>query len=486
MLITGKNIAIRYPRKDDELKFIQAVKNCTDYHYPWTSPPNNKEQYVNYLKQCANENQASFFVITKDTNELAGVFNLSNIVRGCFQSAYLGYYSLLAKSKKGYMTEALELIVNYAFFNLHLHRIEANIQPDNEASIKLVKRIGFVEEGLAKNYLKINGYWQDHIHFALTLERAQEFWLKQANNKPNPWDPDFEFTADRLESFLKENLTSFKNIKTPKLLDHGWDNDVYLVNDYIFRCPRRKIAASLIERENIALDLLKDKLNIEIPHVQFKFIGPPQYCYPFHGYRILQGTPLYKANLSDQDRVDNISHFAFFLKKLHQIPLHEVLEAGLGPQVFSRTNKRNIINQIKSRLEKPAFKHIIDGYKVQIRALCDEALTINLDENYHVLVHGDLYSKHLLFNDKKLCGVIDWGDVGINHAVIDLAALYSLFPRKCHEEFFNIYGSISDEIKVFAKFLAVHSSLGCLDFAESNKDKELTVEAKKALSYVFN
>lgn len=485
MLITGKKVYIRSPQKEDESIFTEAVKTCSEYHYPWTSPPSNKEQYSSYLKQCSNENQASFFVFTKN-NELAGVFNLSNIVRGCFQSAFLGYYSLLPNSKKGYMTEALELIINYAFFNLKLHRIEANIQPENISSIALVKRLGFVEEGFAKNYLKINGYWEDHIHFALTLERAQEFWLEQANINTNPWDPDFEFTANQLESFLKKKIPSFSTTTSPELLDHGWDNDVYLIDNYIFRCPRRKIAATLIERENIALELLKDRLNIDIPNAQFKLIGPPEYNYPFHGYKILKGLPLYKANLSTQDRVNTISIFALFLKKLHSIPIHEILDAGLGPQVFNRTNKDNIANQIHNRLQRPHLKHEVARYNVQISMLCDEALTVTLNNDCHVLVHGDLYSKHLLFNDKKLSGIIDWGDVGINHSVIDLSSLYSMFPKECHNDFFKIYGNLSDEVKVFAKLLAVHSSLACLDFSESNNDTELKIESKKALSYIFD
>ena len=96
------------------------------------------------------------------TDEIVGVININNIVRGSFLSASLGYYSSAKHQGLGYMTEALELVVQFAFEQLGLHRIEANIQPDNRASRNLVQRCGFVLEGESKEFLYINGGWRDH------------------------------------------------------------------------------------------------------------------------------------------------------------------------------------------------------------------------------------------------------------------------------------------------------------------------------------
>ena len=252
---------------------------------------------------------------------------------------------------------------------------------------------------------------------------------------------------------MKKNVHAFKASKAPRHLDHGWDDDIYLVDNYIFRCLRCKVAATLIAKESIVLDLLKDKLNLEILNIEYKFTGPPEYNFLFHGYRILKGMALYKSKLSKQDRIENVYAFAYFLKKSHGIPVPEVLDAGLGPQVFNRTNKDSIASQINLRLQKPKLQSEVDCFKAQILLLFNEALTIKLNKDSQVLVHGDLYSKHLLIDNKKLTGVIDWGDVGINHCVNDLAALYRIFPKEYYQEFYGIYGNISDEVKVFAKFI---------------------------------
>ncbi len=96
-----------------------------------------------------------------------GHLGFSNIVRGAFQSCHLGYAVDQDVEGQGYMSEALREAIRFAFDTLHLHRIEANIMPANQRSRCLVQRLGFVEEGYARQYLKINGVWQDHIHYVL-------------------------------------------------------------------------------------------------------------------------------------------------------------------------------------------------------------------------------------------------------------------------------------------------------------------------------
>ena len=96
-----------------------------------------------------------------------GNLAFNNIVRGAFQSCHLGYQLDEREVNRGFMTEALQRAIAFAFGEMQLHRIEANVMPRNLRSRRVLAKLGFVEEGLARQYLKINGVWEDHIHFVM-------------------------------------------------------------------------------------------------------------------------------------------------------------------------------------------------------------------------------------------------------------------------------------------------------------------------------
>src|SRR6185312_12280699 len=97
-----------------------------------------------------------FLVLRNDDEALVGVFNFSEIVRGAFHSAYVGYYAFAELAGDGYMTEGFALALDFAFRRLALHRVEANVQPANRRSIALVSRLGFEREGYSRRYVKIS------------------------------------------------------------------------------------------------------------------------------------------------------------------------------------------------------------------------------------------------------------------------------------------------------------------------------------------
>lgn len=110
----------------------------------------------------------AFFVFWKDNPaEVIGRVSLTQIVRGPFQSCFIGYMTAEKHTRKGVMHEALQEIVKYAFETLKLHRIEANIVPRNIASIKLAEKLGFQFEGTSPKYLRVNGVWEDHHHYVI-------------------------------------------------------------------------------------------------------------------------------------------------------------------------------------------------------------------------------------------------------------------------------------------------------------------------------
>lgn len=108
-----------------------------------------------------------YWIYLKDGTGPIGTIALTNIIRGVFKSCFLGYKLSESHGGKGYMVEAIEKIVEIAFQELKLHRIEANIMPHNIRSRKSVEKLGFIEEGLSEKYLKINGKWEDHYRFTL-------------------------------------------------------------------------------------------------------------------------------------------------------------------------------------------------------------------------------------------------------------------------------------------------------------------------------
>lgn len=118
--------------------------------------------------------QYRFWYAHKDDPEMMiGHASLSNVVRGSFQSCHLGYSQDVDACGKGYMTEALSAILKFAFTEAALHRVEANVVPANQASLAVLARLGFRQEGKAKRYLKINGDWEDHIRFAILKEEFE-------------------------------------------------------------------------------------------------------------------------------------------------------------------------------------------------------------------------------------------------------------------------------------------------------------------------
>jgi ribosomal-protein-alanine N-acetyltransferase len=122
------------------------------------------------IKDDPREDFRGFEIRRVSDGAVVGSIEISRIARGNFQSAYLGYRIGAADRGQGYMTEALELALRHSFRALRLHRVEANIEPGNEASIALVRRAGFTREGFSRRYLKLGGRWRDHERWALLRE----------------------------------------------------------------------------------------------------------------------------------------------------------------------------------------------------------------------------------------------------------------------------------------------------------------------------
>jgi [ribosomal protein S5]-alanine N-acetyltransferase len=164
-------VELRSPAPADRDEFLAAMRASRKLHRPWLQSPVTDEAYDELLVRVQDERYDPLFVCLRDGGAIVGYMNISQIVRGAFQNAFLGYGAVAAYAGQGYMSEGLQLVLARAFAGLRLHRLEANIQPGNAASIALVHKAGFVREGFAERYLKIGGRWRDHEHWVIRAEQ---------------------------------------------------------------------------------------------------------------------------------------------------------------------------------------------------------------------------------------------------------------------------------------------------------------------------
>jgi [ribosomal protein S5]-alanine N-acetyltransferase len=169
-MIERGRVYLRAPARSDEAEFLALMQASRSFHRPWASAPTDEERFAAYLADASRADFEAMLVCRAQDRAILGFFNLSQIVRRSLQSAYLGYAVGKLHSGQGYMREGLELVLRHAFLTLRLHRIEANIQPDNRASIALASGAGFRREGFSPRYLKIGGRWRDHERWAILAE----------------------------------------------------------------------------------------------------------------------------------------------------------------------------------------------------------------------------------------------------------------------------------------------------------------------------
>lgn len=172
MTLKPLRIDLERPTLLREQELLAAVRQSRKLHKGLVSPPDSVEKFRRYLDTLRSGKRESFFVVVRDSDSLAGLINVSEIVRGAFQSAYLGYYALEPHAGSGYMREGLRQVIQHCFRELKLHRLEANIQPGNQRSIRLVRSLGFRKEGFSPRYLKVCGRWRDHERWALLADQG--------------------------------------------------------------------------------------------------------------------------------------------------------------------------------------------------------------------------------------------------------------------------------------------------------------------------
>ena len=168
---TTPRVLLRSPTSADREGFLAAMRSSRGLHRPWLLAPTTPAGFDRLLARVDDERFEPLLACRRADGAIVGFFNIGEIVRGPLQSAYVGYGAAAEHAGRGYMTEGMALLLARAFNQLRLHRLEANIQPANSASIALVRRCGFVYEGFSERYLKVGGRWCDHERWAIRAEQ---------------------------------------------------------------------------------------------------------------------------------------------------------------------------------------------------------------------------------------------------------------------------------------------------------------------------
>ncbi|MGI8428659.1 MAG: GNAT family N-acetyltransferase [Solirubrobacteraceae bacterium] len=180
---------LRPPLRSDRDEFLALMHASRAFHRPWATAPTDDDRFAIYLADAHRSDFEAMLACRAGDGAIIGFFNLSNITRGLLESAYLGYAVGKPYAAQGYMRDGIQLVLRQAFVTLRLHRVEANIQPENSASLALARGAGFQREGFSPRYLKIGGRWRDHERWAILAED----WRARTGTRETPeslrWPP---------------------------------------------------------------------------------------------------------------------------------------------------------------------------------------------------------------------------------------------------------------------------------------------------------
>jgi [ribosomal protein S5]-alanine N-acetyltransferase len=172
--IEGDGVVLRMPQTTDFEEWAALRETSREFLTPWepTWPDDDltrgafRRRIKRYAEDLRADQGYAFLIVRGSDSALVGGLTLANIRRGVAQAGSLGYWMGLPFVRQGYMTAAVGAVIPFAFASLRLHRIEAACIPSNSGSTRLLEKTGFLREGFAREYLCINGTWQDHLLYA--------------------------------------------------------------------------------------------------------------------------------------------------------------------------------------------------------------------------------------------------------------------------------------------------------------------------------
>lgn len=278
------------------------------------------------------------------------------------------------------------------------------------------------------------------------------------------------------------------------MLGEGWDNAAWLVGDeWVFRFPRRQIGADIIVSEFAVVPAIADRLTAPVSCPLR--IGKPtsEYAWPFAGYSLIPGVELCQAAPAAFQRLKLAEELGQFLRSLHAISSEEALQLGATQDTIGRLDIKRRSLQAREQLSKAEKLGIIDN-PARWERLLDRLLPLCKPPVTVCLVHGDLYSRHVIVepcdpegeDDARLAGIIDWGDVHAGDPSADLACAWSLFDVAGRRRLLECYGEVAEESLVLARVRAMAHSSVCAVYAREANLPDLEYASRDALFWLLD
>ena len=271
------------------------------------------------------------------------------------------------------------------------------------------------------------------------------------------WEADVRLDAELVRELLAEQFPEL-DASSARLLGEGWDNSVWVVEERLaFRFPRREIAVPGLERELDVLPRLAGLLPVPVPlpiHV-----GRPseRFGRPFFGCRLLPGDEPGEAPPSEDGRVALGAALGRFLRVLHAPETRAAADPAGGLPVDPN---RRADMQWRAARTREQVDQLREQGRWRAPAVVDRILTeaerLPAPSGSGVLAHGDLHVRHVLVADGALTGVIDWGDVCVADAAIDLSLVWSFLPPAGRDAFVAEYGPVAAAAELRARVLALN------------------------------
>ncbi|MHC4134726.1 MAG: phosphotransferase [Planctomycetota bacterium] len=293
-----------------------------------------------------------------------------------------------------------------------------------------------------------------------------------------PWEAERTVDPELARKLIREQAPEVGAGRI-ELLGEGWDNVVYRVDDsWVFRFPRRQMGADLLANECAVLPRIAARLPVPVPVPTI--LGQPTaaFAWPFAGYRFLPGRTACGPGVTDARRRAMADPLGRFLAALHATPPRTLSGEEVPGDEIGRMDLDKRLPQIRQRFADLVERGVVASPDPWLPLLRD----LPRGPRPRCLVHGDLYVRHLLVDDRvRLCGVIDWGDVHLGDPACDLMIALSFLPADARADFSAAYGTIDEPTWRLARFRALQHTATITMYGFDIADEDLFREGKSGL-----